>query len=148
MSPNLQAELGAALRTVLDEMSATATQLIDILDEEREALECADAKALNRSGEAKQMLLRRLEQLDVERLHLSNTSSEAAQQTDSIWRDLLKSLAVCRDKNQRNGALVNHRLTQVRRALSVLTGNDSQVGTYGQNGAVHSTHRSVPLAQV
>jgi flagellar biosynthesis protein FlgN len=148
MSPNLQAELGAALRTVLDEMSATATQLINILDEEREALEAADAKALNRSGEAKQMLLRRLEQLDVERLHLSNTSSEAAQQTDSIWRDLLKLLAVCRDKNQRNGALVNQRLTQVRRALSVLTGSDSQIGTYGQNGAVHSTHRSVPLAQV
>jgi flagellar biosynthesis protein FlgN len=148
MSPNLQAELGAALRTVLDEMSATATQLINILDEEREALEAADAKALNRSGEAKQMLLRRLEQLDVERLHLSNTSSEAAQQTDSIWRDLLKLLALCRDKNQRNGALVNQRLTQVRRALCVLTGNDSQASTYGQNGAVHSTHRSVPLAQV
>jgi flagellar biosynthesis protein FlgN len=148
MSPNLQAELGAALRTVLDEMGATTTQLISILDEEREALECADAKALNRSGEAKQMLLRRLEQLDVERLHLSNTSNEAAQQTDSQWRDLLKSLSVCRDKNQRNGALVNQRLTQVRRALSVLTGNDSQIGTYGQNGAVHGTHRSVPLAQV
>jgi flagella synthesis protein FlgN len=148
MSPNLQAELGAALRTVLDEMSATATQLINVLDEEREALEAADAKALNRSGEAKQMLLRRLEQLDVERLHLSNTSTEAAQQTDSIWRDLLKLLAVCRDKNQRNGALVNQRLTQVRRALSVLTGNDSQIGTYGQNGAVRSAHRSVPLAQV
>jgi flagella synthesis protein FlgN len=148
MSPNLQAELGAALRTVLDEMSATTTQLVNVLDEEREALECADAKALNRSGEAKQMLLRRLEQLDVERLHLSNANSEAAQQTDSIWRDLLTSLAVCRDKNQRNGALVNQRLTQVRRALSVLTGNDSQAGTYGQNGAVYGTHRSIPLAHV
>jgi flagellar biosynthesis protein FlgN len=148
MSPNLQAELGVALRTVLDEMSATTKQLVNILDEEREALECADAKALNRSGEAKQMLLRRLEQLDVERLHLSKTSNEAAQQTDSIWRDLLKSLAVCREKNQRNGALVNQRLTQVRRALCVLTGNDSQVGTYGQNGAVYGAHRSVPLAQV
>jgi flagellar biosynthesis protein FlgN len=148
MSPNLQAELGAALRTVLDEMSATTTQLINILDEERQALECADSKALNRSGEAKQMLLRRLEQLDVERLHLSNTGNDATQQTDSIWRDLLKTLAVCRDKNQRNGALVNQRLTQVRRALSVLTGNDSQAGTYGQNGAVHDSHRSVPLAQV
>jgi flagella synthesis protein FlgN len=148
MSPNLQAELGAALRTVLDEMSATTTQLINILDEERQALECADSKALNRSGEAKQMLLRRLEQLDVERLHLSNTGNDATQQTDSIWRDLLKTLAVCRDKNQRNGALVNQRLTQVRRALSVLTGNDSQASTYGQNGAVHDSHRSVPLAQV
>lgn len=148
MSPILQAELGAALRTVLDEMSATTTQLINVLDEEREALGSADAKALNRAGEAKQMLMRRLEQLDVERLHLSNTNADVAQQTDPIWRDLLKTLTVCRDKNQRNGALVNQRLTQVRRALSVLTGNDSQAATYAQNGAVKGAHRSIPLAQV
>lgn len=147
MSPNLQAELGAALRTVLDEMSGTTAQLIAVLDEEREALMSADAKALNRSGEAKQMLMRRLEQLDVERLHLSSTSPEAAQQMDGTWRELLKSLATCRDKNQRNGALVGQRLTQVRRALSVLTGTDSQTGTYSQSGAVQGTHRSVPLAQ-
>jgi flagellar biosynthesis protein FlgN len=147
MSPNLQAELGAALRTVLDEMGATTAQLIAVLDEEREALMCADAKALNRSGEAKQMLMRRLEQLDVERLHLGSTAPEAAQQMDGTWRELLKSLATCRDKNQRNGALVGQRLTQVRRALSVLTGTDSQAGTYSQSGAVQGTHRSVPLAQ-
>ncbi|RDS81880.1 flagella synthesis protein FlgN [Dyella psychrodurans] len=147
MSPNLQAELGAALRTVLDEMSATTAQLITVLDEEREALTSADAKGLNRAGEAKQMLMRRLEQLDVERLHLSNTSTEAAQQADGAWQELLKSLATCRDKNLRNGALVGQRLTQVRRALSVLTGTDAQAGTYSQNGAVHGTHRSIPLAQ-
>jgi flagellar biosynthesis protein FlgN len=148
MSSNLQAEIGDAIRAVLNEMSATIAQLIKVLDEERDALDCADAKALNRSGEAKQMLMRRLEQLDVERLHLNSTSAEAAQQVDAQWRELLKSLAECRDKNQRNGALVNQRLTQVRRALSVLTGTDSQMGTYGQNGAVHGAHRSVPLAQV
>jgi flagella synthesis protein FlgN len=147
MSPNLQAELGAALRAVLDEMSATTAQLITVLDEEREALNVADAKALNRSGEAKQMLMRRLEQLDVERLHLCSTSAEAAQQVETQWQELLKSLTVCRDKNQRNGALVGQRLTQVRRALAVLTGGDAQTGTYGQNGALQDTHRSVQLAQ-
>lgn len=147
MSPNLQAEIGAALRAVLDEMSATTAQLINVLDEEREALNSADAKALNRSGEAKQMLMRRLEQLDVERLHLCSTSAEAAQQVDTQWRELLKSLTVCRDKNQRNGTLVGQRLAQVRRALAVLTGNDTQAGVYGQNGALQETHRSVQLAQ-
>lgn len=147
MSPNLQAELGAALRAVLDEMSATTAQLITVLDEEREALNVADAKALNRSGEAKQMLMRRLEQLDVERLHLCSTSTEAAQQVETQWQELLKSLTVCRDKNQRNGALVGQRLAQVRRALAVLTGSDTQSGTYGQNGALQDTHRSVQLAQ-
>ncbi len=147
MSPNLQAELGAALRSVLDDMSATTAQLIHVLDEEREALNSADAKALNRAGEAKQMLMRRLEQLDVERLHLCSTSAEAAQQVDTQWRELLKSLTQCRDKNQRNGALVSQRLAQVRKALAVLTGNDTQSSTYGQNGALQDTHRSVQLAQ-
>lgn len=147
MSPNLQAELGAALRAVLDEMSATTSQLIAVLDEEREALNVADAKALNRAGEAKQMLMRRLEQLDVERLHLCNTSGEAAQQVEPQWQELLKSLAVCRDRNQHNGALVGQRLAQVRRALAVLTGDDTQAGTYGQNGSLRETHRSVQLAQ-
>ena len=148
MSPNLQAELGAALRSVLDEMSATTAQLIQVLDEEREALNSADAKALNREGEAKQMLMRRLEQLDVERLHLCSTSAEATQQVDTQWRELLRSLAVCRDKNHRNGALVGQRLAQVRKALAVLTGTEAQTGTYGQNGALQDTHRSVQLAQV
>jgi flagella synthesis protein FlgN len=93
------------------------------------------------------MLMRRLEQLDVERLHLCSTSAEAAQQVDGAWRELLKTLAVCRDKNQRNGTLVSQRLTQVRRALAVLTGGDAQAGVYGQNGALKDTHRSVQLAQ-
>ncbi|RUL76116.1 flagella synthesis protein FlgN [Dyella choica] len=147
MSPNLQAELGAALRAVLDEMGATTSQLIAVLDEEREALNVADAKALNRAGEAKQMLMRRLEQLDVERLHLCSTSAEAAQQVEARWQELLKSLAVCRDQNQHNGALVGQRLTQVRRALAVLTGNATQERTYGQNGSLREAHRSVQLAQ-
>jgi flagella synthesis protein FlgN len=147
MNPNLLAELGAALRAVLDEMSATTAQLIAVLDEEREALAVADAKALNRAGEAKQMLMRRLEQLDTERLHLCKTSAEAAQQVETQWQELLKSLAVCRDRNQRNGTLVGQRLAQVRRALAVLTGDESQAGTYGQNGALQDSHRSVQLAQ-
>jgi flagella synthesis protein FlgN len=71
----------------------------------------------------------------------------ATQQTEPQWRDLLKSLAACRDKNQRNGALVGLRLTHVRRALSVLTGGESQTDTYSQSGALQETHRSVPLAQ-
>ena len=147
MNPNLLAELGAALRAVLDEMSATTAQLIAVLDEEREALAVADAKALNRAGEAKQMLMRRLEQLDTERLHLCKTSAEAAQQVETQWQELLKSLAVCRDRNQRNGTLVGQRLAQVRRALAVLTGDEAQTGTYGQNGALQDSHRSVQLAQ-
>jgi flagellar biosynthesis protein FlgN len=118
-----------------------------VLDEEREALNSADAGALNRAGEAKQMLMRRLEQLDVERLHIVATSAHAAQEVQPAWRDLLKTLTSCRDKNQRNGALVGRRLTQVRRALSVLTGGGNDTGIYSHSGELRSGHRSLPLAE-
>lgn len=149
MSPNLQAELGSALRNVVDEMGATAAQLVTILDEEREALTRADAGALNRAGEAKQMLMRKLEGLDAERLHLSGSGSDAASQVDPTWRELLTVLAECRDKNQRNGNLVNQRLGQVRRALSVLTaGKDENThGVYSARGAYQGAARSLTLAQ-
>ena len=143
----LQAELDDALRAIVDDMSAATTQLILVLDEEREALNRADANALNRAGEAKQMLMRRLEQLDAERLHMSATSAHAAQAIQPAWSVLLKALTDCRDKNQRNGALVGQRLSQVRRALSVLTGNDNESSVYSHSGMLQAGHRSLPLAE-
>jgi flagella synthesis protein FlgN len=147
MNAPLQAELDTTLRTVVDEMSAATAQLVIVLDEEREALNSADANALNRAGEAKQMLMRRLEQLDAERLHIVATSAHAAKEVQPAWGDLLKTLTTCRDKNQRNGALVGRRLSQVRRALSVLTGSGNDSGIYSHSGELRSGHRSLPLAE-
>ncbi len=147
MTPPLQAELDSALQAIVADMRAATMQLILVLDEEREALIQADAEALNRSGEAKQMLTRRLEQLDAERLHLSAASAQTTRTVDPAWSELLKNLTACRDKNQRNGALVGQRLLQVRRALSVLTGNGSDSGIYGHSGTLHIGHRSLPLAE-
>lgn len=148
MTQPLQAELDSALRTVVDEMSAAATQLISVLDEEREALNSADASALNRAGEAKQLLMRQLEQLDAERLHMRTASLPASQETQPAWGNVLNSLLACRDKNLRNGALVSQRLTQVRRALSALTGNPDANSTYSHSGELKAGYRSVPLAEV
>ena len=147
MNAPLHAELDAALRAIVDEMSAATAQLVIVLDEEREALNSADAGALNRAGEAKQMLMRRLEQLDAERLHMSSASAHGAQEVQPAWGDLLKTLTTCRDKNQRNGALVGQRLSQVRRALSVLTGSGNDTGIYSHSGELRAGHRSLPLAE-
>jgi flagella synthesis protein FlgN len=147
MNAPLHAELEAALRTVVDEMSAATAQLVIVLDEEREALNSADAGALNRAGEAKQMLMRRLEQLDAERLHMSAASANGAKEVQPAWGDLLKTLTTCRDKNQRNGALVGRRLSQVRRALSILTGSGNDTGIYSNSGELRTGHRSLPLAE-
>jgi flagella synthesis protein FlgN len=147
MTAPLQAELDAALHAIVDDMRSATAQLIIVLEDERGALNRADAEALNRAGEAKQMLMLRLEQLDAERLHLSAASAHAAQTVSQAWNELLKTLTDCRDKNQRNGALVGQRLSQVRQALSVLTGNGHETGLYSHSGAMHSGHRSLPLAE-
>ncbi|MET0331014.1 MAG: flagellar protein FlgN [Dyella sp.] len=147
MSAPLQAELGDTLRTVIDEMTASTQQLIQVLDEERLALSTADAEALNQAGEAKQMLMRRLEQLDAERQQLSTASPQAAQEVQDSWTQLLATLTICRDNNLRNGTLVGQRLSMVRRALAVLTGQDNDSGTYGRSGTLMTRHRSVPLAE-
>jgi flagella synthesis protein FlgN len=147
MNAPLQAELGDTLRTVIDEMTCSTQQLILALDEERLALSTADAEALNRAGETKQMLMRRLEQLDAERQQLAAASPHAAQEVQSSWSQLLASLTVCRDNNLRNGTLVGQRLNMVRRALAILTGQDNDSGTYGRSGTVTTRHRSVPLAE-
>jgi flagella synthesis protein FlgN len=147
MNAPLQAELGDTLRTVIDEMTGSTQQLILVLDEERLALSTADAEALNRAGEAKQMLMRRLEQLDAERQQLAAASPHAAQEVQASWSQLLGALTICRDNNLRNGTLVGQRLSMVRRALAVLTGQDNDSGTYGRSGTVMTRHRSVPLAE-
>ncbi len=147
MTTPLQAEVDAALHAIVDDMSAATKQLIIVLDEERAALNSADASALNRAGEAKQMLMRQLEQLDAERLHMSATSTHAALTAQPAWNALLKALADCRDKNQRNGALVGQRLSHVRRALAVLTGNGNEAGVYSYSGTLQTGHRSLPRAE-
>ncbi len=147
MTSPLQAELDAALQAIVADMRAVTAQLILVLDEERDALIRADAEALNRAGEAKQMLTRRLEQLDAERLHLSTASAHAARTANTSWNILLKSLTDCRNKNHRNGVLVGQRLSQVRQALCVLTGSSPESGIYSHSGTLHTQYRSLPLAE-
>jgi flagella synthesis protein FlgN len=146
MTQPLQAELDAALAAVIEELRATTGQFAACLGEEREALLNADAEALNRAGEAKQALMRRLEQLDAERLQLGAAAPQAMRDLQPAWNDILKTLESCRRLNLRNGNLVGQRLAQVRRALAILTGSDDS-GLYGRSGELQNARRSVSLAQ-
>ena len=50
-------------------------------------------------------------------------------------RECAQGAARCRDLNDRNGVLVAARLKDVESRLAVLTGRNSQPGTYGPKGA-------------
>jgi flagella synthesis protein FlgN len=147
MTPALQAELNEALAAVVADMQATATGLQQALAEERQALHQADPAALNRAGDAKQSLLRQLEQLDAERLQLLREAGTPDAMRQTGWDQVLRMLQACQRDNQRNGSIIGQRMRHVRKALSVLTGSHDEAGTYDPAGLLRHGHRSLPLAQ-
>lgn len=147
MSPSLQAELDHALTAAVDEMRLAVGQLMDALTTERTALETADVDTLNKAGASKHELMVRLEQLDSERLQLSQGAAEASRALAPKWQEILQSLRACQQLNQRNGTLVGIRLQQVRKALAVLTGNEAEASVYGRAGDLRTSLRSQSLAE-
>lgn len=147
MNPSLQAELDHALTAAVEEMRLAVGQLMDALTSERSALETADVDTLNRAGASKHELMLRLEQLDSERVQLSQGAPEASRTLAPKWQEILQSLRACQQLNQRNGHLVGQRLQQVRKALAVLTGNEAEASVYGRAGDLRMSLRSQSLAE-
>jgi len=147
MNTSLQAELDHALTAAVEEMRLAVEQLADALHDERTSLETADVDGLNRAGAAKHSLMLKLEQLDGERVQLSQGAPEAARELAPTWQQILQSLRACQMLNQRNGQLVGVRLQQVRKALAVLTGNDAEASVYGRAGELRTSLRSQTLAE-
>ncbi|MFC5740461.1 flagella synthesis protein FlgN [Dyella tabacisoli] len=147
MDTGLQVELSDTLSAVIGDMRQAVAQLNDALGAERAALNRADAEALDRAGEAKQALMRRLEQLDVERVQLTQNLQTPSSQQQEAWADVLQTLAACQHANQRNGSIVGQQLSQIRHALSVLTGGKDEANLYGPAGILSGGYRSLPLAE-
>lgn len=147
MSTGLQVGLDGALSAVLDDMQKALAALAGVLEDERTALLAADVAALDSAGSRKQELVQSLEKLDAERLQLGRAAPAAALALEPRWQSLLPTLAACRDMNQRNGLLVGQRLDSTRRALSILTGQETDGGVYGRMGGLHLRSRSQPLAE-
>lgn len=147
MSKPLHQELEAALSAVVEDLHRSATELGATLAAEREALVAADAPALDHAGARKQALMQQLEQLDAERVQMLKLEPSAAARVEPRWREVLELLRGCHELNQRNGSLVGQRLSQVREALAVLTGQGGDArGVYGPGGEVRTALRSHHLA--
>lgn len=147
MNSSLQAELDQALTATVGEMRLAVEQLADALQAERGALEAANVDTLNRAGADKHALMLRLEQLDAERVQLSQGAPGASRTLAPMWQQILQSLRACQQLNQRNGYLVGVRLQQVRKALAVLTGNDVEPSVYGRAGELRTSLRPQTLAE-
>ncbi|WP_266184009.1 flagella synthesis protein FlgN [Dyella humicola] len=147
MNSALQAELDHALTATVEEMRLAVEQLADALQTERTALATADVEALNQAGASKHALMVRLEQLDSERVQLGQSAPGATHALAPLWQQVLQSLRACQQLNQRNGYLVSLRLQQVRKALAVLTGNDTEPSVYSRGGELRTSLRSQTLAE-
>jgi len=147
MSPAPGQEFGAALAAVMGDLAVEVDALHACLIEERLALDHGDAMALDAAGRSKGSLLDRIEKLDVERRQL-----DAAAGIDSLadqqWAPTVERLRECRSLNETNGRIVAQRMSHVRQALSVLSGEAPGGSTYGPNGVAKVKLRSATLAQV
>ena len=146
MNTGLRQEMVDAYDAALGDMGQAASRLTAALAAERDALERADADALQLAGQDKQAQLERLEQLDAERQQLARAIAATTPAQRAAWDAVMTALADCQRANQANGQLVGQRLRQVRQALAVLTGG-AEAGVYGPGGTLRIDHRSLSLAE-
>lgn len=137
-------EIHDSLSAVLNEQIRCAESMLDVLERENQALVANDPDLLTATGADKARLVEALEKLEVERRGLAEAFGAAAAsiaagdgpQSSPEWQKLLGLVATCKERNQRNGALVKARSDQVRAALKVLRG--SEPGVYAASGSMNA----------
>jgi flagella synthesis protein FlgN len=131
-------QLSEGLIAVLKEQIGCAEAMLETLGRENEALLKGDTEQLNAAGAAKAALVEMLEALERQRRSLTEAVAagvagvQADRAANPEWRRLLDLIGECRQRNERNGALVKARSEQVRTALRALRGSEPDL--YGRSG--------------
>jgi flagellar biosynthesis/type III secretory pathway chaperone len=137
-----------SLEQVLEQQVSCAESILEALRQERDALSSGDPYLLNLVGANKAQLVEELEAFEIERQHLSGgPAAEAGYRQGAAgahWSRLLDLIEQCRDYNQRNGALVTARRSQILQALEVLRGTDTG-RVYDASGSAAATAGSHSL---
>ncbi len=133
---------------VLDEQIRTAQAMLGTLDKENRALVESNSDALNSAGADKARLVETLEVLEHERRDLADTlsielSAHNSDEAGVRWRKLLSLIEKCRERNQRNGAIVKARREQVLEALKLLRGSELEL--YNSSGLKPASSGIRPL---
>lgn len=140
------------LRRLVDEESNTLAELAALLEREHELLvQNRSAEALEDACEARQICMGTLLRIQDERrgmlrlLGLPDTASSLEELLERVdadgalrrrWTTLLDQARLCRELNDRNGALVTARMRRVEGMLNVLTGQRAAPTLYGPQGRV------------
>lgn len=135
MSASSTAQNQTEIQRVIREQVGSAESMLEILDQEYQALLDGDTESLNRASAEKARVIEDLETLERARQDLVGPGqSDHAEGDASSWAEVLELIKLCRERNQRNGALAKARREQVMAALNLLRGSDD--GVYDETGAV------------
>jgi flagellar biosynthesis protein FlgN len=126
------------------------TRLADLLEREHQILTANNVVALEGAIKERQAYVGRIVRIEDERRSLCRLLGYPADahglERLARWCDPTGTLtaqwavctaraARCREANDRNGALVNARLTRVQGLLAVLTGRPAELKTYGRGAS-------------
>lgn len=150
------------LKSVLQAEYDTASELLVILNSERDALVSSETEIMDKMSADKQPLIVKLEQLGRQREQIvqadgfssgkEGLNAFIANQNDTNTAQLnvlLKQLRVvaqaCRENNQINGGIVNVNRQYLHKAISIIRGRDTEITSYGPGGAYSSQVVRQPL---
>ncbi len=136
-------ELGAIVR----EANECAEQLLNVLEEERDALSAGNVTGIDSCGQKKTGFVARLECLDRERIAMCQVFTISDRDIDAFlidhnacddncsWQQFLIQLRKCREANDVNGRITHLRRQHLERSLEILRGcAENNPGLYGPNG--------------
>ena len=150
------------LRSVLENESRCARELIDLIERERTALSSRDAGALEAAIAGKQARLEQLEARSRERDALVRAAGFATDRSGveaciagcdgdgtlaALWGEFIEHVSECRKANQVNGGVVELSRRQVRRALGILRGQAPDTELYNTEGRSVAGGNTRPLAK-
>jgi len=143
-------------RLVSEETSALR-RLEVLLDTEYDYLLNNNVDELDRASDARQACVTELLRIEDERKSLCRmlnvpadppgierilTWCDPSRALQKRWGECAEMAKNCRNRNDRNGALVSERLKKVEGLLDVLTGRSNQPKTYGKQGGYAAPGRS------
>lgn len=135
MSASPTAQGQTDIQRVIREQLGSAESMLEILDQEYQALLDGDTESLNKASAEKARVIEELEALERARQDLAEPGqSDRADPVTSGWSEVLDLIKQCRERNQRNGALAKARREQVMAALNLIRGGDD--GVYNESGSV------------
>lgn len=158
MDPTLVAD---HMRDLLGQEAVLLSDLEALLDKETDALRVDDLAELERIGRERHRCVESLMAIDTERrlacrmLGLGEDGREferlldhcdATGQLKSRWHAGLEVAARCKDRNERNGAVVTAKLRRVESLLMTVRGGQNAVApVYGASGRRNVTARGFEL---